>query len=189
MGRVLGPTHQVQGRERGVSAGSGGEMPPGMMRCRKYQGTPLPWVRGGGDGLRRAQPDPMAGPSWRQEALGLSPCPHPPGRVSSNLPWVQGIQWGLRCLDLPVEEQRVVDATPAAGTGASGWAGCGEGTHLSPLLSRLSRLTHVALGALKADHRERNKGGIGPGELLGGSKTVVLGLGGQVTITAPPRDP
>ena len=55
--------------------------------------------------------------------------------------------------------------------------------------TRLSRLTHVALGALKADDRERNKGGIGPGELLGGGKTVVLGLGGQVTITAPPRDP
>ena len=65
----------------------------------------------------------------------------------------------------------------------------GEGTHLSPLLSRLSGLTHVALGALKADARERNKGGIGPEELLGGGKTVVLGLGGQVTIIAPPRDP
>ena len=70
------------------------------------------------------------------------------------------------------------------------WMGRGgEGTHLSPLLSRLSRLTHVALGALKADARERNKGGIGPEELLGGGKTVVLGLGGQVTIIAPPRDP
>ena len=65
----------------------------------------------------------------------------------------------------------------------------GEGTHLSPLLSRLSGLTHVAFGALKADDRERNKGGIGLGELLGGGKTVILGLGGQVTITVPPQDP
>lgn len=88
--------------------------------------------QGRGDGLRRAQPDPVAGPSWRQEALGLSPCPHPPGRVSSNLPWVQGIQWGLRCLDLPVEEQRVVDATPAVGTGASGWAGVGRALTCRP---------------------------------------------------------
>lgn len=32
-----------------------------------------------------------------------------------------------------------------------------EDTHLSSLLSRLSRLTHVALGALKADDRKRGK--------------------------------
>lgn len=44
-----------------------------------------------------------------------------------------------------VEEQRVVDATPALGTGPLDGPGGGEGTYLSPLLSRLSRLAHVAL--------------------------------------------
>lgn len=115
-----------------MSAGSGGEVPPGMMLRWKYRDASLLWGRGGDDGLCQAQPDPVAGPSWRQEALGLSPCPCPPGRVSSNLPWVQGIQWGLRCLDLPVEEQRMVDATPAAGTGASRRVGVGRALTCRP---------------------------------------------------------
>lgn len=33
----------------------------------------------------------------------------------------------------------------------------GRDTHLSSLLARLSRLTHVALGTLKAGNRERSK--------------------------------
>ena len=75
MGRVLGPTHQVQGRERGVSAGSGGEMPPGMMRRRKYQGTSLPWVRGGVMDCAGHSLTPWLAPPGGRKPLA---CPHVP---------------------------------------------------------------------------------------------------------------
>lgn len=138
-------TLKSEGKKRSITTGGrgAGTHPPGPGKRRGCDSrlwwtgatrddATLPWGRGGDDGLRRAQPDPVARPSWRQEALGLSPCLRPPDRVSSNLPWVQGIQWGLRCLDLPVEEQRVVDATPALGTGASGRAGVGKALTCRP---------------------------------------------------------
>lgn len=48
------------------------------------------------------------------------------------------------------EEERAMGVTPVLGTGR--WMGR-EDTHLSSLLSRLSRFTHVAFGTLKANKK------------------------------------
>lgn len=58
----------------------------------------------------------LASPGATQP-LACPRVPSHPGGAGSNLPWVLGIQWGLRCLDLPVEEQGAVAITPALGAG------------------------------------------------------------------------
>lgn len=195
-------TLKSEGKKRSITTGGrgAGTHPPGPGKRRGCDSrlwwtgatrddATLPWGRGGDDGLRRAQPDPVAHPSWRQEALGLSPMSPPPRQSQQQLTLGPGNPMGPSMPGSPCGGTEGGGCNPSLGDSGL-WTGRGgEGTYLSPLLSRLSRLAHVALGALKADDRGRNKGGIGPGELLGGGKTVVLGLGGQVTITAPPRDP
>lgn len=87
-------------------------------------------------GCARAQPDPVAGPSWRQEALGLSPCLRPPRQSQQQLTLGPGNPMGPS-----------MPGSPCGGTEGGGcslgdrglWTGRGgEGTYLSPLLSRLS---------------------------------------------------
>lgn len=76
---------------------------------------------------------------------------------------------------------------PSPGRWATGGAGRTL-AHLSPLLSRFSGLTHVALGTLEADNRKRSKRGEGAGRagppgtprrLRGGGRVAVLGQCGQ----------
>ena len=99
---------------------------------------------------------PAAGPAWSQGALGLSSCPPPPGQGPQQLALGPGNPMGPSMPGSPCGRAKGRGCNLSRGERGPPGRGV-EGTHLSPLLSRLSGLTHVALGALKADERKRNK--------------------------------
>lgn len=87
---------------------------------------------------------PVTGQGWGRLALGPG---NPMGPSMPGSPYGRTASHGCE---------------PSLGRG--GRPPCGADTHLPTLLSRLSRLPHVALGALKAENRKRGKlrqGGVG----------------------------
>lgn len=106
-----------------------------------------------------------AGPTWSQAALGLSPSPLPLGQSQGQLALGPGNPMGPSMPGSPCgkrTEGRGCNLSLESRSCCSGWGD----TYLSALLSRLSRLPHVALGALQADNTKGVKprqGGAGWG--------------------------
>lgn len=133
-----------------------------------------------------------AGPTWSPAALGLSPRPPSLGQGQGQLALGPGNPMGPSMPGSPCGKRtkgRGCHLSLESGSCGSGWGD----TYLSALLSRLSRLPHVALGALQADNTKAvNQGREGQG---GPPGTLSLASGrwkgksqGESDLAAGPTD-